>query len=113
MSELNWYESETFRHDKFQAYWDFKHNFELENYKNACELSFDTAWDYQQQQITNLKKQIEILEESNDKSLWLGKIPRGNLKNMHPIDQIAIAKILESARQTKQQLKELREGSGE
>jgi hypothetical protein len=74
MSELKWYESEEFKYDTFQAYWDFEHNFDLILSKNVAEMSFDTAWEYQQKEIDKLQAEnkilIDALEFYSKKENW-------------------------------------------
>ena len=66
MSNLIWHESDDFKHDKFQAYYDFEHDHNKSNYKNACKQSFVTAWAHQQLKIEQLKKQLKEANEVID-----------------------------------------------
>jgi hypothetical protein len=63
MKYLKWNEAEDFKYDEFQAYWDFEHNFKLTNSKNACEMSFKTAWNFQEAKVIDLEAKNEQLEQ--------------------------------------------------
>lgn len=69
MGDLKWYNSEEFRYDKFQAYYDFAHNFKLTNYKDACEMAFNTAWNHQSEINIKLKEENEKLKSEVERKV--------------------------------------------